>query len=302
MVKLNRLVVGVDFSEASVAAARWAVQHFGRGAEVVLAHVISIPKPPPIAKGEHPRRELLIETLREGAEKRLRELSLSLAAERMWLEVREGPPAETLSRLAEEFSADMVVTGAQGERPGEWHGMGSTAERLLELSKVPVLIVSRSRATTPRRVLVPVDDSHVTEPALHWAGLLGRRFEADVALVHVTTPGVLDHVLTAVALASGTPPASTPHRAAEAEKPWLDRAVQMGVPAERASCEVIYGDPAQEILNAADRHESELIVMGRRGEGHLRRAVLGSVVSAVLRRAPCPVLVVVEPASASPDE
>lgn len=300
--RMNRLLVGVDFSEASVAAARWAVQHFGRGAEVVLAHVISIPKPPPIAKGEYPRRELLIETVREGADKRLRELSLSLAAERTWLEIREGPPAESLSTLAEEFSADMVVTAAQGERPGEWHGMGSTAERLLELSKIPVLIVSRSRAATPQRILVPVDGSPVTEPALHWAGLLGRRFEADVTVMHVTTPGMMDHVLTAVALASGTPPGSTPHRAAEAEKPWLDRAVEMGVPAERAGCEVIYGDPAQEILNAADRHESELIVMGRSGEGHLRRAVLGSVVSAVLRRAPCPVLVVVEPPHTSPKE
>ncbi|HUF29146.1 MAG TPA: universal stress protein, partial [Gemmatimonadaceae bacterium] len=115
--KLNRLVVGVDFSEASIAAAVWAVQQFGRGAEVVLAHVISIPKPPPIAKGDHPRRELLLDTVREGADKRLRELSLSLAIKRTWLEIREGSPAESLAKLAEEFSADMVVTGAQGERP-----------------------------------------------------------------------------------------------------------------------------------------------------------------------------------------
>jgi nucleotide-binding universal stress UspA family protein len=101
--KLDKLVIGIDFSTHSVEAASWAARHFAPGAELVLVHVISIPEAPPIVRSRFPRRDLLIETVREGAEKRLRELSLSLNAGRVWLEIREGKIVESLTEVATEF-------------------------------------------------------------------------------------------------------------------------------------------------------------------------------------------------------
>jgi nucleotide-binding universal stress UspA family protein len=93
----------------------------------------------------------------------------------------------------------------------------------------------------------------------------------------------------------GTPPLA---RAPEEEGIWLENSVAAGVPRERAASEVVAGDPTLEILGAVDRLGADLVVMSR-SEGHeLRRAVLGSVVAGVLRRAPCPVLVVPERHSA----
>jgi universal stress protein A len=57
----------------------------------------------------------------------------------------------------------------------------------------------------------------------------------------------------------------------------------------------MFGDPADEIIAAAARMDADMIVMGSRGMGRLGSAILGSVASAVLRSAPCPVLVVREP-------
>ena len=51
------------------------------------------------------------------------------------------------------------------------------------------------------------------------------------------------------------------------------------------------GDPAAELVEAARELEADLVVLGRRSRS-LRRVVLGSVSDAVVRRAPCDVLVV----------
>jgi nucleotide-binding universal stress UspA family protein len=294
--KLERVLVGIDFSPSSIDAASWVGRYFASGAELVLAHVISIPEPPPIVRSRFPRRDLLIGTVREGAEKKLREISMSLSAARMWLEVREGGPVECLTALAEDFKADVVVAGAHGERAGLLEGLGSTADHLVRASTRPVLLVIHQRLTTPRHILVPLDKpAHATD-ALRWTSVLSQRFSARVTTMHVVTGGVASGALAALAVVSGTPQVDVGPAlvVAEGSDRWLEGAVAAGIPREQASSEVVSGEPTREILAAAKRLDADLIVMGRHGHGNLRRAVLGSVVEGVLRGAPCPVLVVPE--------
>jgi nucleotide-binding universal stress UspA family protein len=52
------------------------------------------------------------------------------------------------------------------------------------------------------------------------------------------------------------------------------------------------GSPAEEIVKAAMNWPADLIVIGSHGRTGARRAFLGSVAEAVMRQAPCPVLVV----------
>jgi nucleotide-binding universal stress UspA family protein len=52
------------------------------------------------------------------------------------------------------------------------------------------------------------------------------------------------------------------------------------------------GEVDLEIVGLARELEADLIVMGCRGRGGIRRAIEGSVSDAVVRHAPCPVLVV----------
>ena len=54
------------------------------------------------------------------------------------------------------------------------------------------------------------------------------------------------------------------------------------------------GLPAAEILRLAEGLDVGLIVMGSRGLGGIRRALMGSVSDSVVRHAHCPVLVVRE--------
>ena len=59
-----------------------------------------------------------------------------------------------------------------------------------------------------------------------------------------------------------------------------------------AEAYVRLGRPAQEIVNLADNIGAGLIVMGSRGLGGIRRALMGSVSDSVVRHAHCPVMVV----------
>ena len=266
--KLERLVIGVDFSAHSVEAARWAANQFAPRAELVLVHVIQNSGPPPSVGSRLPRRDLLIDIVRDDAEKRLREISLSLNADFVWREIREGDPVECLAAVATEFSADLVVVGAHGERPGVPEALGTTAERLVRTSARPVLLVAHPRLTPPSHLVVPVDKSEDAAGALRLAGVVSRRFGARVTPMHVLTGRVASRTL-AVATA--------------------------GVPRERATSEVSIAEPTREVLCAAEQLDADLIVIGRRGEGNSWGEVLGSVAEGALRGWTCPVLVVPEP-------
>jgi nucleotide-binding universal stress UspA family protein len=61
------------------------------------------------------------------------------------------------------------------------------------------------------------------------------------------------------------------------------------IPVTRAMCE---GDPASEIVIAADEWGADVIVMGTHARGPVARVLLGSTAETVVRRAHCPVLTV----------
>src|SRR5687768_8514633 len=186
--RLERVVVALDFSEPSIHAATWVAQHFARGAELVLVHVIHVPAPPRFLEGRYPPADRLVETARVGAELRLRELVSSIATGLIWTEVRVGEPDEEIVRVAAEYRADLVVVGRPAPRAGLWGGLGSTAQRVLRRSAVPVLLAAEVPPRAPSRLLVGVDESELTEPVLDWAGFLVERFRANAVVMHVVHP------------------------------------------------------------------------------------------------------------------
>ena len=68
---------------------------------------------------------------------------------------------------------------------------------------------------------------------------------------------------------------------------------------ERVSSILVHeGDAVDEILKAADRLKSDIIIMGAHGKGILSHTFLGTVPDKVLRRSRIPVLVVPIPKDA----
>lgn len=295
--KLDKIVVAVDFTPASIVAAKWAANHFADSAEVVLAYSIFAPRPPRFLRGHYPPIEPLIDVAREGADRKLRDLARQLPGELTWTEVRIGSPAEQLSNVARDYHASMIVVGAHAEREGLWARAGSTAERLITRSPVPVLLAANVQDVRPRHILVALDDAEITPTVLRWAQYLGTRFKATVTAVHVVSSAILSHVLSADASTSDDQVfdhARVSREFGDESDRWVKSLLDTGLDRHHVNSEVLFGDPAQEIVAAAERLNTDLIVMGSRGAGSVGRRVLGSVAAAVLRAAPCPVLVISE--------
>jgi len=292
--RLDRVVVGMDFSQPAEEAARWAARHFASGAEIVLVHVVAVPEPPRFFRGKFPPRETVIETARAGADRRMRELSTSLGAERIWMEIREGDPAEQIDAVASEYDADVVVVGPHGARPGIWDRPGGTAEKLVREAKHAVLLAANPHDSAPRRLLVPVDESPATATVLAWAGLFAERSGMELTLLHIVSSTMLNELLSAGAVISGVMVPVPDEVLTNAEMDagsWLQQlASEAGLDRPGVSTQVKAGDPADEILAAAERLDADLIVMGSSARG-LRAALLGSVAREVIRSAKRPVLV-----------
>ena len=303
----ERVVVAVDFSEGSIAGATWVAQHFARGAEIVLVHVLHVPPMPRFLEGRYPSRDRIVENASAGAAARLRDLSASIATGLIWPEVRVGVPDEEIVRVAAEYSASLIVVGRPATRGGVWARTGTTAQRVLRRSTVPVLLAADVPSREPSRLLIAVDDSDMTDVVLGWGVSVAKRFSAETTIVHVVTvPAFPEDIVTAAGLLSAAPDVVAPlmddgTAVREAER-WLGDRLRRIAPAHRATLAVIPRplSPVRAIIDEATRRGAELIVLGSRGAGAVPRFIFGSVAEGVLRGAPCPV-VVVPPAEVSAD-
>lgn len=295
--KLETVVIGVDFSEAADAATQWTARYFAPDSDLRLVHVLDLPHPPRFLAGRCPPRERLLEGLREGVEKRLDDLAASLvsrggAPRGIETETRCGRTPEALVEAALQASANLIAVGEHGQRPGIWRILGSTAERLVRISPVPVLLARLTVRSKPRRILVPIDDSETATASLGWALFLARRFRADITVFYVLNLMLFAQLRLA---SSPTKANRVEHEVEESAREWI-----RGLLAElggSAEISIAYGEPRYEILAATKRLDTDLIVMGSRGSDGVARTILGSVATAVLRGVSCPVLIVGEPGS-----
>ena len=138
------------------------------------------------------------------------------------------------------------------------------------------------------KILLPLDGSATALDAVRWAiRLLRDGLRASFVLANVQEPIHLYEVVLAhdADLLKRASAAAGLH-ALEAAKALVSAA---GIEFER---EVASGDPAHTIIDIAERFGCDMIVMGARGMGSLRSALLGSVSQAVLHASAVPVMIV----------
>ena len=139
-----------------------------------------------------------------------------------------------------------------------------------------------------RRICCPVDFSPSSRAAVAEAVSLARSVGGEILLLHVRP---------SAGIPGGTPFAPPEH--AEPADPahlleeWTAEA-QRTVPTTSVE---VSGDAATEIARFAAEFRCDLLVMGTHGRTGLRHLALGSVAEAVVRTAPCSVLVVRRPTS-----
>jgi nucleotide-binding universal stress UspA family protein len=141
----------------------------------------------------------------------------------------------------------------------------------------------------PTRILVATDGSREAELALTTAADLAKSTDSELHVLHVGEVPLVYH------------PERHAYRAEYEEhekeaQQLLEAQVQRieGASATEAQAHLRIGRADEEIVELAQSIEAGLIVMGSRGHGRLRRALVGSVSESVVRHAHCPVTIVRE--------
>jgi nucleotide-binding universal stress UspA family protein len=180
---------------------------------------------------------------------------------------RSGSAGKMLVAAARELDAALVVLGRHRQRPARDALAGTLAERLLSELTCPVLIVHRMPWHAYRNVLLALDCSKASGKAVKAAEALVLSSSARASVVHAYQPaceaiGLRDllHV------ASGDP--------------------------SRYELVIENAATTDAIQRVVGRLNPDLLVLGTRGRGRWRRALLGSVASRILASAKSDVLVV----------
>src|SRR5215218_2244053 len=207
---------------------------------------------------------------------------------------RVGRPDAEIVRLAEEIGAGLVVLGSRGLGPIRRAVMGSVSSSVVRHAHCPVMVVrgeTRDGDATVGPIVVAIDGSEEAKLAARAAAELSGGTGSEIHLVFVLP----------------TPARMYGHHfySADMEKQLLERARMearefLDAQAEGvrsgggrvAQTYLATGRSDEEIVELAEETGAAMVVMGSRGLGGVRRALMGSVSESVVRHAHCPVLVI----------
>jgi nucleotide-binding universal stress UspA family protein len=292
------VVVGVDGSDGAITAVRWAAVHARDiGAQLRLVYAASAPAsttvalPVPVSiTGATPRRR------RARPGKRVLALAASevgMYASAVEVSGRLVPSGAVDALLKESVGAGLLVVGSRGMSRVSATLVGSVGVQVAAQACCPTVVV-RSGGTPDGPVVVAVDGSETSEPALRFAFAEAARRRSGLVAVHAWTPPVIPvgaghavvHAMTAGAARTEL------HRAAEREltdaiSPW-----RSAFPHVDIGQLVLEGNP--ESVLPETTAGAALAVVGSRGRGRLAGLPMGSTSHAVLAGATCPVAVVRE--------
>ena len=282
---IRHVVAATDFSEPAELGLAWAARIARtHGATLTLVHALAPPMPvadfaaPPL----HVDQEL-----RDSAENRLDEALDKAPLDGVEAEtaLRDGTPSQAVLDLVEEVDADLLVVGTRGLTGFRHLLLGSTAERIVQRSPVPVLSVHPGDGLPkhePRTILVPTDFSLDAEAALDTA-------EKALSLVEAETRVILLHVFHVPAeYRSYGPAGSFFEFTEELSKTLRERMDELARPFRDQGLSV----ETLVVVRKAEEHAVDLIAMGTHGRSGLAHLLLGSTAERVVQHADCPVLTV----------
>ena len=183
-------------------------------------------------------------------------------------------PAETVIRVAKDEEYDLIVMGNRGETEVEVFSLGSMAEKVFRHAECPVLIVKQK--TKLSKILVAVDGSESAEKALKYAVQLAKKHKAKVTLLNIGESKLFGF---------------KPEVAREVGEHILSDAAAK-VKGLKLNTQLEFGNPAETIIEVAEKGNYDFIVVGSRGLSSVKRFFLGSVSDDISHHAKCSVLIV----------
>lgn len=286
MLRWKKILAATDFSPSSEVALRSAETLARQGGGTVIVVNVVEPIPPhytvrPSAPGvlnldERSMGEArkALDRVAAGSRKRHAQVKSVLRVGRPWAEILE---------VAGEQGVEAICLGNSGRSAFERLVMGSTAENVVRRSSVPVLVTRDRPLEEVRRITVPVDFDPGSKLALRVA-LEAFPARTELTAVHVAVPvSPFDPMV-------GIIVPDEEQIGTELEGYLGPKTLRRARPEVR-----VMSDRTSGILQHAEEHEADLVVIATHGRRGLARALLGSTAEKVVRHADRPVLVLPGP-------
>jgi nucleotide-binding universal stress UspA family protein len=200
------------------------------------------------------------------------------------IEIEQGTVHAGILRTADNIGAGAVVVGGKVDHRG-LHVLGGAAEHVVRYANCPVLV---ARPSPAGNVLAATDFSDPALPAVEAGAAEARHRKADLTIVHVID--LLPVMSPFYDEFYGVPPMNLSDQMKILWQQRLDECVH--VYQAKGGGLLRDGPAAPAILNAAEKLPAQLLVVGTHGRTGLSRMALGSVAEAVVRAAPCSVLII----------
>lgn len=289
---MKTIIAATDFSdEARYAVERAAIVAKEQRAHLSLLHVMSRSALDDLRKLFRAPTDVEAKLI-DDAGRMLNEIASDISLKTGVMgstDVKTGHAQTEILSAAE--SADLLVLGAHGGNSLHDLILGTTAERLLSTCKRPMLVAKCPPKTRYERVLVPVDFSSYSAPALTMANRIAP--DARMTIVHAFRVP-FEGRLRSVGASEDDIRRYGEEEQRAAAKMIRELILESHVEVVRVSYAVEHGDPSPVILAKAKEISSDLIVIGKHGQSWFEGLFLGSVTHHVLARSKCDVLVVHE--------
>jgi nucleotide-binding universal stress UspA family protein len=284
MYQLNRILVPTDFSPHADAALEHAILLGSRHeAEITLLHVDEFSVS---SLGSQDIRDERVEAFRryrkEFYEAQFARLLLTAGNRPVRLKsaVRDGRAYKAIVEESERGEYDLIVLATRGHTHLSTVLIGSTVERVVRLSRQPVLSVQDLplHGGKMESVLCPTDLSPAGNVGLSYAVAIARQNAATLYIQYIS----------------------------ELEKPEPEAEIRKRLPdlkelnpdADEVAVEYLFDrdiEPSNSIIRFAADRDVSLIVMSKHGRRGLRRVYIGNNTAEVVRQSTRPVLTVTHP-------
>lgn len=204
--------------------------------------------------------------------------------------------ADSIHEYVDERDIDLVVMGTHGRRGIDRLMLGNVANKLIRHAPCPVMTIREEVPWTDEKenivyddILAPIDFSDHSKRALETSKLFADRYQARLHLLFVaeqrTVPTFSDTGIPGVGVVEMDP---------EIVKNAEEALKQLNENTEGPEVKSVYhvreGNVSSDIVDFAETHGVDLIVMATRGLTGVSRFLLGSNTERIVRVAPCPVL------------
>ncbi|CAN5824061.1 universal stress protein [soil metagenome] len=289
----TKVLLAVDGSEEAENAARVGLELSQKtDSELHVIYVAAMPSVLYVPETYHQMEEMADRegrTVLDEQLKKIEEMGGNAAA--AYLEI--GRPDAEIVRVGEDIGAGLLVVGSRGIGFMRRALLGSVSESTVHHAHCPVLVVwpgENGESSPGSKILVATDDSEEAQMAV------------DAAVELAVATGDELHLVHAVTIEPPMPypyPYAREHREGSMESAKKDarQFVEEQAGKIRAETGIVahvhlrVGRADQEIVTVAEELDAGILVVGSRGLGGVKRALMGSVSDSVVRHAHSPVLV-----------